>query len=48
MIQRASRTLRRSMEGLTFLLDSTSLKLNVLSGARARFSGTVCGTGVSM
>jgi hypothetical protein len=43
MIQRASRKLRQSMEGLTYLLDSTGLKLNGLSADWARFSATVCG-----
>ena len=43
MIQRANRKLRQSMEGLTFLLDSTGLKLNNLSGNWARFSASVCG-----
>ncbi len=42
MIQRANRKLRQSMDGLTYLLDSTSLKLNGLS-EWAQFSATVCG-----
>jgi hypothetical protein len=43
LIQRAHRTLRRSMDGLTYLIDSTSLPLNALSRGWARFSAHMCG-----
>ena len=43
MIQRVHRKLRRSMDGLTYLIDSTSLPLNALSSGWARFSANLCG-----
>ena len=43
LIQCAHRRLRRSMDGLIHLIDSTGLKLNELSGRWARFSAKVCG-----
>jgi hypothetical protein len=42
MIQRAHRKLRQSMDGVTYLIDSTGLALNALS-KWARFSAKVCG-----
>jgi hypothetical protein len=42
MIQHSHRTLRQLMDGVTLLIDSTSVALNALSGW-ARFSATVCG-----
>lgn len=42
MIQRAHRKLRQSMDGVTYLIDSTGLALNALSGW-AQFSAKVCG-----
>jgi hypothetical protein len=43
MIQRSHRTLRRSMDGVTYLIDSTGLALNALSSRWAQFSAKVCG-----
>jgi hypothetical protein len=43
LIRHSQRKLRRSMDGLTYLIDSTGLKLNELSSGWARFSATVCG-----
>jgi hypothetical protein len=43
MIQRAHRKLRQSMDGVTYLIDSTSLALNALSSGWAQFSANVCG-----
>jgi hypothetical protein len=43
MIQRSHPQLRRSMDGVTFLIDSTGLALNALSGGWAQFSAKVCG-----
>lgn len=43
MIQHAHRGLRQKMDGLTYLIDSTSLPLNLLSEDWARFSDEVCG-----
>ena len=43
LIQRAHRRLRRSMDGLTCLIDSTGLALNGLSRRWARFPAKVCG-----
>ena len=37
------RTLRKDMNELVYLIDSTSLKLNELSAKWARFSATTCG-----
>jgi Transposase DDE domain/Domain of unknown function (DUF4372) len=42
MIQRAHRKLRQSMDGVTYLIDSTGLALNALS-KWAQFSAKVCG-----
>jgi transposase len=43
MIQQAHRGLRRTMDGATYLIDSTGLSLNQRSAAWARFSASVCG-----
>ena len=43
LIRRAHPSLRRSMNGLTYLIDSTSVTLNGLSGSWASFSEKVCG-----
>ena len=43
MIQCSHRKLRQSMDGLTYLIDSTSLSLNTLSEEWARFSTELCG-----
>jgi Domain of unknown function (DUF4372)/Transposase DDE domain len=43
MIQRSHRKLRQSMEGVTYLIDSTGLALNALSSGWAQFSAKVCG-----
>jgi hypothetical protein len=43
MIQHAHRRLRQAMEGVTLLIDSTSLALNRLSEDWARFSAELCG-----
>jgi hypothetical protein len=43
LISRAHPALRRSMNGLTYLIDSTSVSLNGLSGSWASFSEKVCG-----
>ena len=40
---RADRGLRRSVEGVTLLVDSTSLPLNALSAGWAMFSASACG-----
>lgn len=45
LVKQASRSLRRKFDGLTYLIDSTSLRLNGLSGW-ARFSDEVCGAKV--
>jgi hypothetical protein len=37
------RGLRRHMNGATYLIDSTSVRLSALSGRWARFSATACG-----
>jgi hypothetical protein len=42
MIQRAHRKLRQSMDGVTYLIDSTGLALNAMS-QWAQFSAKVCG-----
>ena len=39
----AHRGLRRHMDGATYLIDSTSVRLSALSGRWARFSATACG-----
>ena len=46
MMTKAHRGLRKAMEGVTYLIDSTSLKLNRLSEDWARFSASVCGAKV--
>jgi hypothetical protein len=43
MIQRSHRKLRQSMDGVTYLIDSTGLPLNALSRRWAQFSAKVCG-----
>ena len=43
MIQRSHRKLRQSMDGVTYLIDSTGLALNALSSRWAQFSAKVCG-----
>jgi hypothetical protein len=43
MIGRVHRGLRRAMEGVTYLIDSTSLPLNEKSASWARFSADTCG-----
>jgi len=43
LIQRAHRSLRRGMEGATYLIDSTSLALNKRSEGWARFSADAAG-----
>jgi hypothetical protein len=42
MIQRVHRRLRRAMDGITYLIDSTGLVLNGRSAGWARFSATAC------
>jgi hypothetical protein len=42
LIDQAHRGLRRELDGTTYLIDSTSLRLSALSGW-ARFSAGVCG-----
>lgn len=46
LVRLASPTLRRQMDGLTLLIDSTSIHLNRYSEDWARFSTTVCGAKV--
>ena len=43
MIQQSHRKLRQSMDGVTYLIDSTGLSLNALSSRWAQFSAKVCG-----
>lgn len=43
LVKQASRGLRRKLDGLTYLIDSTGLRLNGLSRRWARFSAEVCG-----
>jgi hypothetical protein len=43
MIQRSHRKLRQSLDGVTYLIDSTGLALNALSSGWAQFSAKVCG-----
>jgi hypothetical protein len=43
MMQQAHRGLRRSLDGATYLIDSTGLRLNELSAGWARFSAMACG-----
>ena len=46
LVSCAHRGLRRSLDGTTYLIDSTSAKLNQLSADWARFSAKVCGAKV--
>jgi IS4 transposase len=46
LVSQAHRGLRRAMDGTTYLIDSTSAKLNQLSAEWARFSAKVCGAKV--
>jgi len=46
MVSKVHRGLRRAMDGTTYLIDSTSVKLNQLSAEWARFSARVCGAKV--
>ena len=43
VMAQAHRGLRRHMDGTTYLIDSTSLRLSALSGRWAHFSATACG-----
>jgi hypothetical protein len=43
LVKQASRGLRRKCDGLTYLIDSTGLRLNGLSRGWAQFSAEVCG-----
>ena len=43
LIQRSHRKLRQSLDGVTYLIDSTGLALNALSHEWAQFSAKVCG-----
>ena len=43
LVRLCRRTLRRQMDGLTLLIDSTSIRLNRYSADWAKFSTTVCG-----
>ena len=43
MIQSAHRRLRRTMDGVSYLIDSTGLALNERSADWARFSASACG-----
>ena len=43
LARRAHRALRRKLEGVTYLIDSTSVALNRRSARWARFSAEVCG-----
>ena len=43
VMAQAHRGLRRHMDGATYLIDSTSVRLSALSGRWARFSATACG-----
>jgi IS4 transposase len=46
LVSRAHRGLRRTLDSTTYLIDSTSAKLNQLSADWARFSAKVCGAKV--
>jgi IS4 transposase len=46
LVSRAHRGLRRTLDSTTYLIDSTSAKLNQLSADWARFSVKVCGAKV--
>ncbi len=43
LVKRAHRALRRKLEGVTYLIDSTSVALNRRSERWARFSAEICG-----
>jgi hypothetical protein len=43
MMKRAHRGLRRKLDGITYLIDSTSLTLTARSATWARFSAELCG-----
>lgn len=43
LMKQAHRGLRRALAETTYLIDSTSLRLNALSGEWARFSAKLCG-----
>jgi hypothetical protein len=45
-VAQADRGLRRTRDGATYLIDSTSLRLNQHSADWARYSATVCGAKV--
>jgi hypothetical protein len=46
LVAQAGRGLRRTLDGTTYLIDSTSLRLNQHSADWARYSATVCGAKV--
>ena len=46
LVAQAGRGLRRTLDGATYLIDSTSLRLNQHSADWARYSATVCGAKV--
>jgi hypothetical protein len=46
LVAQAGRGLRRTLDGTTDLIDSTSLRLNQHSAGWARYSATVCGAKV--
>jgi len=46
LVKQAHRGLRRTLDGTTYLIDSTSVALNGLSAQWARFSAEVCGAKV--
>jgi hypothetical protein len=46
MMKRAHRGLRRKLDGVTYLIDSTGLSLSGLTARWARFSAEVCGAKV--
>jgi len=43
VLKQGHRGLRRHLDGATYLIDSTSVRLSALSGRWARFSATACG-----
>jgi hypothetical protein len=46
LVARVGRGLRRKLDGATYLIDCTSLRLNQHSAGWARYSATVCGAKV--
>ena len=46
LVAQAGRGLRRTLDGATYLIDSTSLRLNQHSADWARYAATVCGAKV--